>query len=163
MTVAEYLERKARRSDATKLTYSKAEQSFAQCFGVKSADIVVQRVKAHKLDRYKALDKFVAYLLANGNAPKTVLTYVTAVKGLFRYEGIQLDNYQLRAKVELPPKAEVSIDRIPTREEMRSIILNSNKKTRALVALLATSGLRIGEAMMLRGGNIDLAPRRSRS
>ena len=96
MTVAEYLERKARRSAATQLTYSKAEHSFAQCFGVKSADIVVQRVKAHELDKYKVLDKFVGYLLENGKAPKTVLVYVAAVKGLFRYEGIPLDNYDLR-------------------------------------------------------------------
>jgi integrase len=58
--------------------------------------------------------------------------------------------------VELPPKAEVSIDRIPTREEMRSIILNSNRKTRALAALLATSGLRIGEAASLRVANVHL-------
>lgn len=156
MTVAEYLERKARRSDATRITYGKAEDAFARCFKVTSADGIVAQLKAHKLDAYTALDKFVAYLLANGNAPKTVLTYVTAVKGLFRYEGIHLDNYELRAKVELPPKAEVSIDRIPTREEMRSIVLNSNRKTRALVALLATSGLRIGEAASLRVGNIDL-------
>jgi hypothetical protein len=110
-----------------KLTYSKDEQSFAHCFGVKSADIVVQRVKAHKLDKYKALDKFVGYLLNNGKAPKTVLVYVTAIKGLFRYEGIKLDNYDLHAKVELPPKVEVSMDRIPTRDEMRSMILNSKK------------------------------------
>ena len=97
MTVPEFLERKARRSDATKVTYSKADLAFAKCFGVESTDVVVHRVKAHRLDRYKALDKFVAYLLANGNAPKTVLTY------LFRYEEITLDNYPLRAKVVLHP------------------------------------------------------------
>jgi integrase len=156
LTVAEFLERKARRSDATRLTYTKAEDAFARCFNAKSPDVVVELIKAHELDAYNALDKFVSYLLANGSAPKTVLTYVTAVKGLLRYEGITLDNYQLRAKVELPPKVEVSIDRIPTREEMRSILLNSNRKTRALVALLATSGLRIGEAANLRIANLEL-------
>ena len=58
--------------------------------------------------------------------------------------------------MELPPKVEVSIDRIPTREEIRTILLNSSRKTRALVALLATSGLRVGEAAALRIGNLEV-------
>jgi len=155
LTVAEFLERKARRSEATRQTYAKAEASFARCFKVDSPDVLVQRMKGGKLDAYAAIDKFVAWLTANGSAPKTVLTYVAAVKGLLRYEEISLDAYKFRAKVELPPKTEISIDRIPTREEIRTIILNSDRKTRALVALLATSGLRIGEAAALRVGNMD--------
>jgi len=155
LTVAEFLERKARRSEATRQTYAKAEASFARCFKADSPDVVVARIKGGKVDAYAALDKFVAWLTANGSAPKTVLTYVAAVKGLLRYEEISLDAYKFRAKVELPPKTEISIDRIPTREEVRTIILNSDRKTRALIALLATSGLRIGEAAALRVGNVD--------
>jgi integrase len=155
LTVAEFLERKARRSEATRQTYAKAEASFARCFKVDSPDVVVARIKGGRLDAYEALDKFVGTLTANGAAPKTILTYVAAVKGLLRYEEITLDSYKFRAKVELPPKTEISIDRIPTREEMRTIVLNSDRKTRALIALLATSGLRIGEAASLRVGNID--------
>jgi len=155
LTVADFLERKGRRSEATRQTYAKAEASFARCFNADSPDVLVQRIKGGKLDAYSALDKFVAWLTANGAAPKTVLTYVTAVKGLLRYEEISLDAYKFRAKVELPPKMEISVDRIPTREEMRTIVLNSDRKTRALIALLATSGLRIGEAAALRVGNVD--------
>ena len=143
LTVADFLERKGRRSEATRATYAKAEASFARCFNADSPDVLVQRIKGGKLDAYSALDKFVAWLTANGAAPKTVLTHVTAVKGLLRFEEINLDSYKFRAKVELPPKMEISVDRIPTREEMRSIALNSDRKTRALISLLATSGLRI--------------------
>jgi integrase/recombinase XerD len=39
---------------------------------------------------------------------------------------------------------------------MRVLLLSANPRTRALIALLATSGLRIGEAANLRVGNIDL-------
>ena len=121
MTVEAFLERKSRRSDATKLTYSKAELAFAKCFGVESVDMVVSRIKARKLDAYEALDKFVGYLLVNGSAPKTVLTYTSAIKD------IAVDAQKLRDKVELPPKVKLTI---PTREEMRSIILNSDRRTR---------------------------------
>ena len=51
---------------------------FADCFDVQSADVVADHVKAHKLDAYKVLDKFVSYLIGQGLAPKTVITYVTA-------------------------------------------------------------------------------------
>ncbi len=155
LTVSAFLERKARRSEATRQTYAKAEASFARCFNVDSPDVILSRIKGGRLDAYEALDKFVGTLTANGAAPKTILTYVAAVKGLLRYEEINLDAYKFRAKVELPPKTEISIDRIPTREEMRTIVLNSDRKTRALISLLATSGLRIGEAAALRVGNVD--------
>jgi integrase len=155
LTVAEFLERKARRSEATRQTYAKAEAAFAKCFNADSPDALVQRIKLGELDPYVAIDKFVAWLSANGAAPKTILTYVAAVKGLLRYEDINIDSYRFRSKVELPPKTEISVDRIPTRQEIRQIILNSDVKTRALVALLATSGMRIGEAAELRVGNID--------
>jgi len=155
MTTAEYLERKSRRSDATRTTYAKAEASFARCFNVDSPDIIVARIKAAELDAYHVLDKFVGWLMANGSSPKTVHTYLSAVKGLLRYEGVSIDSYQFKARVELPPMMEVSLDRIPTREEIRDILLNCDKKTRALVALLATTGLRIGEAAQLRVGNVD--------
>jgi predicted component of type VI protein secretion system len=56
----------------------------------------------------------------------------TAIKGFLRYEGTTLNTYQRRAKVELPLKVGVSIDRIPAREEIRSILMNSTRKTRAL-------------------------------
>ena len=51
-------------SDVAKLTCSKAELAFVKCFSVQSADIVVSRIKARRLDAYEALDKFVGYILA---------------------------------------------------------------------------------------------------
>lgn len=49
------------------------------------SSLLTSSLKAHELDPYAVLDKFVSYLLANGSAPKTVLTYVTAIKGLDTY------------------------------------------------------------------------------
>ena len=47
---------------------------FADCFDVQSADAVADQIKAHKLDAYKALDKFVSYLIGQSLTPKTVIT-----------------------------------------------------------------------------------------
>lgn len=91
MTVTEFLEGTVRRSEATKVSDGSAEAS-ARCFEVKSADILVERMKAHELDPYIALDKFVSHLLANGSAPKAVFTFVTEIKGLLRCESINLNS-----------------------------------------------------------------------
>jgi integrase len=131
-------------------------RELALALGFESADLVLAEIKAGGLDPYVALDKYVAWLVGRGLAPRTVLTFVSAVKGLFSSEDIVIDSTKLRNKVELPAQMEVSIDRIPTRQEIRILLLNSDKRTRALISLLATSGLRIGEAAALRVGNLEL-------
>jgi len=155
LTSVEFLERKARSSEATSYTYGKALAKFAKCFGVETADAVAEQLKAHKLDAYKTLDKFVSYLIGQGLAPKSVIVYTNAATGFLRFEDIEVDSYKFRTKVELPKKIEVSIDRIPTRAEMKTILLASSPRTRAIIALVASSGLRIGEAARLRITNID--------
>ena len=72
MISVEFLDGKGRSSEASSYTYGKAFVKFADCFGVQSADAVADQVKAHRLDAYKVLDKFVAYLIGQGFAPKTV-------------------------------------------------------------------------------------------
>ena len=81
MTCVEFLERKGRSSEATEYTYGKALVKFADCFDVQSADVVADHVKAHKLDAYKVLDKFVSYLIGQGLEPKTVITWYRRAPG----------------------------------------------------------------------------------
>jgi len=155
LTCAEFLKRKARSSAATSYTYGKALVKFAECFEVESADVVADQVKAHKLDAYKALDKFVSYLIGQGLALKSIIVYVNAATGFLRYEDVEIDSYKFKTKVELPKKIEVSIDRIPSREEMKTILLASPPRTRAIISSVASCGYRIGEAANLRISNID--------
>jgi integrase len=144
-----------RRSEATRATYACGLNAFARCFDVQSVDLLIAKIKSSELDPYITLDKFVGWLAGNGAAPKTIWIYVGAVKSLLEHEDVLLDRRKLK-KIQLPAKVEVSIDRIPTREELRGLILNSGPGTRALIALLASSGLRIGEAGTLRIGNLEL-------
>jgi integrase len=140
-----FLERVGRRSEATRATYAYGLDAFARCFDVQLADLLVAKIKSGELDAYNTLDKFVGWLAGNGAVRKTIWIYVGSVKSLLEHEDVLLDRRKPR-KVQLPVKVEVSIDWIPTREELRSLILNSLPGARALIALLASSGLRIGEA-----------------
>jgi len=116
--VSLFLDGLARRSEATKVTYGCGLDAFARCFEVESADTLVDMIKAGQLEAYSTLDKFVSWLMMNGFAPKTVRTYLGAAIALLEHEDISLDNRKLN-QIELPPNTEISIDRIPSREELR--------------------------------------------
>jgi integrase len=88
-------------------------------------------------------------------APKTTLTYVGAVKGFLRHEDVTIDQYRLREKVTLPAKVEISLDRVPTREEVRRLLLEADLRIKVAIAILASSGMRIGELCALRVGSVD--------
>jgi integrase len=152
-----YLDRVGRWSESTKVGYGIGCRLFAQCFGSpQDLDFLVARIRKGELDVYECLERYISNLAGKGLAPKTIRFYLTAVRGLLRHEGVVVDDYQVRSRVGVPPNVESSIDRIPTKEEMRLLVLDTNPRTRALIALLATSGLRIGEAANLRIGNLDL-------
>jgi len=70
MTVVGFLECKARRSDAKRITYAKAETALVKCFNVDSPDIIVERIRTHTVNPYDAIDKFVSWLLAKRSARK---------------------------------------------------------------------------------------------
>lgn len=151
-----YLDRVGRWTPSTRVGYGVALAAFARSHDAPSVGVLVNRIKAGGLDPYTALETYVGALARQGLAPKTIRGYVTAARGLLRHEGIRLDDYEVRLKVGLPPNVEASLDRIPTRDELRVLLLDSNHRTRALTALLATSGLRIGEAAGLRVANLNL-------
>ena len=93
------------RSRSTSVTYAGALRLWAKCLSFNSPDEAAGEIKAGRLDVYKALDDFVGYCMQAGMAPKTTLTYLGAVKGFLRHEDITIDQYRLREKVALPPKA----------------------------------------------------------
>ena len=97
-----FLERFDRWSPATRETYEVGLRTFADCFQVSQPDLIVERVKAGELDLYEMLDKFLGIMSIRGLAPKTVWCYLTVIKGYFRYEGVAVDNYQLRVRTSLP-------------------------------------------------------------
>jgi integrase len=151
-----YLDRVGRWTPSTRVGYGVALAAFARSHRAENVGVVVNLIKAGELDPYAALERYVGSLAGEGLAPKTIRAYVTAARGLLRHEGIRLDDYEVRLKVGLPPNVEASLDRIPTRDEPRILLLDSNHRTRALTALLATSGLCIGEAAGLRAVNVNL-------
>ncbi len=62
----------------------------------------------------------------------------------------------------MPKQYEISSDKIPTKEELQKLFLHSSLKVRTLIASLCSTGLRIGELLKVKVGqiNFDTKPAR---
>jgi integrase/recombinase XerD len=155
LAFAEFTERKARRSLSTAQTYQAAVNAWASSLQMANPDEAVAAIKAGNFDVYKGLDTFVAHLMNAGFAPRTIWNYLSAVRGFLRFDDVPVDQYKVRDKITLPPKVEVSIDRIPTRDEIKKLLLEGDLRLKAAIAILASSGMRVGELCKLRIGNMN--------
>jgi integrase len=153
--LSDYVSKKKVRSAKTAKTYQGALRVWAASRGSSDADRVVQEIKDKQLDAYRVLQDFVVHLQKEGRAPKTITTYIGALKGFLIDSDIEISNEKMRQKVVVPQAYEISSDRAPTKEEVRNILLRSSLPTKTVITMLASSGMRIGELTQLKVSNLQ--------
>ena len=134
-----------------------APRAFDKVFG-EPAEVVIGKVKRGDLDVYSVFDRFAAELDKAGLSSHSISGYVNRVKRYFAYNDVFLDMSIFRVKVGLP-RVEGPDDRAPTVEEIRRILAWGKLRTKALILVLASSGMRLGEAIKLKVGDIDFKSR----
>lgn len=115
---------------------------------------LVETIKTGSSDVYKVLDNYSEWLVAQELKAKTVRDYVVAAKKLLRFMDVVILNEQFLDKVTLPTVEEI-MDEAPTADQIKMIVMRCNPRLRALVMLMATSGMREGEALKLRIKDFD--------
>jgi hypothetical protein len=93
-----FLERLWRWSDSTRVTHTVPLGVFAECIKAGSADVVLENVKSGRTYLYEVLNRLLPRSDGRRSAPKTIGSYLFAVKGFFRYESLTVDNYRVRMK-----------------------------------------------------------------
>ena len=88
-------------------------------------------------------------------APRKSISYqnqcINGIKHYLRYKGLDMENFVLQR-----PKKEKKLPEVLSREEMKLILNNTpNLKHKTLLSLIYSGGLRIGEALGLKLGDID--------
>jgi integrase len=121
-------------------------------------EAIIDKVKVGELDPYKVFDRFEAELDRRGLSPRSINGYVNRVRQYFAYNDVVLDKSVFRVKVGLPRVIEPD-DRAPTVEEVRQILAWGKLRTKALILVLASSGMRLGEAIRLRVRDVDFNSR----
>ncbi|MGC9307834.1 MAG: tyrosine-type recombinase/integrase [Thermoplasmatota archaeon] len=132
------------RSEQTRETYRTAVGQFAEVLDMSPSEIVAA-VENGK-DPYTLIDTFVGDLLYRDKSPQTVRVYVAGVRKFFEANDIFIYPRELNARVEMPKPKTRSHDRIPTEEELKLVFNVLDLRGRALMAVLVSSGMRIGAA-----------------
>jgi integrase len=105
---------------------------------------------------YKVLDEYVGWMVGTCKlAPHSLKNDLSVAKKWLRLQGFDISNDLLRGKVEMPRMFIRTVDRAPTPAELRSMILHTNARGKAMLSMLASSGMRIGELLSLRVKDID--------
>ena len=124
-----------------------------------NCETILQPLLKNKINVYELLEGFVAYLLETriGIAPKSILLYVTALRSYFAYYDIDVIPSKFRRKVRLPKVHHEDEEPLDV-SDIRKILLScNNRRLKTLILVLASGGMRVGEALAVRNKDLDLS------
>lgn len=100
----------------------------------------------------------IGFAASFGNSPpKTARTYVAAVKEFLIFSEVELREMDLRKiKKKMPKGGAATVEKIMDVETIRTILYHCSLMMRALILLLVSSGMRIGEVLSLQLTDIDV-------
>ena len=118
---------------------------------------LAERYFSEERDRFEDLLKFVAYM--NGHPPIGAKAKIAGVKEFLNYYGVEFTQRQLKQLSTKMPKGKTArtAEKDVDVETLRKILAHADLKLRALVLTLASSGMRIGEALQIRLSDVDLS------
>jgi integrase len=152
------------KSDSTVAKYGFALAQFQtfilQKHPKQTLESILPLLSEKKIPLYPLLNGFIQYLEDQKLSPKSIIDYVGGVKSYLLFESeYEVDLTRFKDRVTLPSlntEHEKAIDATVIRN-----ILNScnNRRLKAFLYLLATSGLRAMEAISLRIQDVELSAR----
>jgi len=142
------------KSERTKHAYLNGAIIFYRWFG-KDLEQVIHDIKEGRVDAYKTLDDYLTYLSKSDRSPNTIANYFAIAKKFLRFYGSEFSNEKLKEMIDMPRIHTITQDRIPTVEEMKAILYSTNIRGKAVISMLASSGMRIGELLSLRVKDVD--------
>ena len=118
-------------------------------------DELAERYFQEPRDYEEDVQRFLVFL--KGRPPKTVRLKLSAVRVFLVENGVELpERFWRRLRGRIKGSRAVSIDRVPSNVELRRVMMHLPVHGKALFLTLASSGMRIGEALQLKLGDIDL-------
>ena len=122
-------------------------------------ETILKPLLKNKINVYELFEGFVSYLLETriGIAPKSISLYVTALRSYFAYYDIDVIPSKFRRKVRLPKVHHEDEEPLDV-SDIRKILLScNNRRLKTLILVLASGGMRVGEALAVRNKDLDLS------
>lgn len=104
--------------------------------------------KASRRTIKKRLQSYTLYLQQEGKQPNTIKNYLARIKGIYHYYDVEIPRLP-GIRVEQTEHYED----LPTADEIRFVLRHTSVKMRAVVAMLASSGMRISDLCNLTVGD----------
>ncbi|MEM1547385.1 MAG: site-specific integrase [Candidatus Methanomethylicia archaeon] len=137
------------RSVETEKAYLKGLWKFMRVYGINDLDEYVEDIRrSGSVDEvYKS---WITYLSSTGLAPKTVSVWSSALRKFF-----DSNNIEVKRRVRIKTFV-INESALPSRDDLRRILNKCSLRTKTAILILASSGLRVGELLNLKIGDIDL-------
>lgn len=145
-------------SKKTVSTYMAALKRFFQViYNVEDVDLEEYAERYFAEGRNYELDVQNFHVSLRDAPPKTRRVYIAAVKTFLLENNVELPQiFWRRISGRIRGSGPVSEERVPSRQQLRSIIMHLPVHGKALFLTLLSSGMRIGEALNLKISDIDL-------
>lgn len=117
---------------------------------------LVKRIQEKDLDVFDVLRKFVVYLDKSGKSPATIKLCLAAVKGYLRHQKIKIYSEDFKQNVRLPKKVRTREEPM-TKEILVRLLHILPLKLQAAVLVGCSSGMRLGEIIQLKIGDVDFS------
>lgn len=167
-TVTSFLNSIGRNSEKTKSTYRIGLVHFQtflsnnKQYSSLTLEQLVEKILSKDIDIYTLFDNFISYL--QGLSASTITLYVSAVKSYLQFHDVDISQNKFKRRVKLPRnhiRKEEALDVNDVREILKSC---NNIRIKAVLYVLASSGVRITEALAIRNKDIffDTIPTRIR-
>jgi integrase len=158
--IAVFLKSVERNSIGSRRAYSSGILHFSNFISQKysnyNSETILPALLKHKINVYELFEGFISYLLEirAGITPKTISLYVTALRSFFAYYDIDVIPSKFKRKVRMPKIYREDEEPIDSSDIRRILLSCNNRRLKVFLLVLASGGMRAGEALAIR--NVDL-------
>jgi integrase len=124
-----------------------------------NCETILEPLLKNKINIYELFEGFISYLLETrvGIAPKSISFYVTAIRSYFAYYDIDVIPSKFRRKVRMPKIYREDEEPIDSSDVRKLLLSCNNRRLKTLILVLASGGMRVGEALATRNMDLDLS------
>lgn len=142
------------RSKSSVHTYLLAVKQFAKFMGCRNLDSLARSIRDGEIRLVRDLNSWLDRLDQRGCSPQTQNVYFAAVK---KFVQVVLPDSEFKwNRVDLPTVYRVEEDRVPTKEELRSLMYHGTLKDKTIITFAASSGVRENTLVNLTVDDVDL-------
>lgn len=160
----EFLESVARNSKSTQRAYAAGLLAFNKFLLKKEYELanVIKSLQENEIDVYKLLNEFVSFMLEAKHphsglpiAFQSIYSYMTAVRSYLEFNDIDIALNKFKRKVKMPKLYREDEEALDAAEIRKIMLSCNNRRMKAYLLVLASSGLRAVEACALRVCDVD--------